>query len=142
MRTYTPLVFQEARRQWEAGSFGWRWNRIRAIAAQKGYLYPPSGSVHDDRESGEPSQRAIIWRALEDNPKELERIVGRSMSWSQVVDGIIGLEARLAAGVTERDRDDDWERKNLATPRESLSAIGGVFERVAASLGYVRKDSL
>lgn len=141
MRTYTPDVFRAARRQWDEGAFSWQWNRIRAIAATKGYIYPPNGSVHDDRESPEPSQRAIIWRALEDNPRELERIVGRSSSWSQVVDLIIGLEARLAAGVHERERDVEWERKNDPTPKEAATSLAGMFERVASSLGYERRKT-
>lgn len=141
MRTYLPETFRAAKAQWDAGHFGSAWNRIRSIAATKGYIYPPTGSEHDDRDAAEPSQRAIVWRALQDNPRELERIVGRSSSWSQVVDGIFGLEARLAAGATERERDDGWNRKDEPNARQAAQSLGGIVERVAESLGYERRKS-
>lgn len=134
MRTYDRETYQAATYQWETGEFGWQWRKIRDLAADRGFIYPPSGTVHDDREVESPSQRAIIWRALNDNPTRLEAIVRRSHSWSQVVDGIIGLEERLREEVGEGERDDEWERKDDATPREAVMSLGSIIRRIGGSL--------
>ncbi len=138
MKTYDRATFFAAQRAWAEGSFGPAWSRIREIAAQRGYVYPPNGSPHDDRDAESPSQRAIIWRALQDNPAELERIVRRSRSWSQVVDAIIGLEERLRedAGLVERDA--EWERDGRPSGREATMALGAILGRIADSIGVER----
>lgn len=125
MRTYDRATLQAAKEAWESGEYGWQWQRIRRIAAEQGFLYPPTGSRHDDRDSESPSQRAIIWRALEDNPRELEAIVRRASSWSGVVDRIIGLESRLRtdADYADRDREFDDDRPTHVQAAMSLAAI-------------------
>ena len=80
MRTFARSDWLAANAAWDDGDFGYRWQGIRRLAAERGFIYPPSGSVHDDREAQSPSQRAIVWRALEDNPRELGRIVRGSHS--------------------------------------------------------------
>lgn len=135
MRTFSRSTFEEARRLWDEGEFGPRWARIRHIAAERGFVYPPSGSVHDDRDADEPSQRAIVWRCLQDNPKGLEIIVRRSSSWSQVVDGIIGLEGRLADAATLAEEDAIYGRREWPSHRESVMSIGAVIRRIADSVG-------
>jgi hypothetical protein len=132
MRTFDRATFLAAKAEWESGEFGWQWQRIRRIAAEQGFIYPPTGSRHDDRDSEQPSQRAIIWRALEDNPTELEAIVRRAKSWSGVVDRIIGLESRLRtdADYADRDREFDDPRPDHKQAVHSLAAI---LERLEAS---------
>jgi hypothetical protein len=135
MRTFDRTTFLAARLAWETGEFGWQWQHYRRIAAERGYIFPPTGTRHDDREAASPSQRAIVWAAIEENPTELERIVRRCSSWSQVVDQIIGMEARLAedAGLTESDA--RWEREHRPVHREAVTSIAAVLERIAASRG-------
>jgi hypothetical protein len=133
MRTYDRATFLAAREAWDTGDFGWQWQAIRRIAAERGFLYPPSGSVHDDREVESPSQRAIIWRALIDNPTRTEAIVRRSYSWSQVVDGIIGLEDRLRRELVEVERDEAWERKDEPTHKEAAMRLGAIIRRIGDS---------
>lgn len=141
MRTFDRATYVKATADWDAGKFGWQWQHIRRIAAERGFLYPPTGTRHDDRESPEPSQRAVIWRALEERPVDLERIVRRSRSWSEVVDGIFGMESRLRSEVGEAERDAQWEQEHDPTRDQPMSTVAGMFDRVAASLGYVRKAS-
>lgn len=133
MRTYSRADWLASQQAWDDGEFGYRWQAIRRIAADRGFIYPPSGTVHDDREVESPSQRAIVWRALEDNPTETERIVRRSRSWSEVVDGIIGLEARLRVDADDDGKVDDWEREQLPTHRESVMALSAVIKRIEES---------
>lgn len=119
MRTFDRATFLAARRQWESGEYGCDWSCIRTMAAERGFIYPPTGSAHDDRDVENPSQRAVIYSALRHNPSQLEAIVRRSGSWSQVVDGIFGLEARLTREAEERERDIAWERRDEPTTRRS-----------------------
>lgn len=134
MRTYSRSDWHASQQAWDDGDFGYRWQAIRRLAADRGFIYPPSGSVHDDREAESPSQRAIVWRALEDNPRELERIVRRSHSWSQVVDGIIGLETRLRLDADDDEMAQKWERRDEPTEREAVQAIARVLKRIGDSL--------
>lgn len=132
-RTYSREAFLEAKHLWESGEFGWQWNRIRRMAAERGYIYPPTGSRHDDREGEAPTQRAIVWRALEDNPRKLEAIVGRARSWSEVVDQIIGLEVRLARDAYDGERDLAWARKDELDGRQATLALKAILTRIGDS---------
>jgi len=133
MRTYSRADWLASQAAWDDGDFGYRWQAIRRIAADRGFIYPPSGTIHDDREVESPSQRAIVWRALEDNPGRLEQIVRRSRSWHDVVDGIIGLEDRLRLDADETQREADWERKDDATPRDAVMSIASILRRIGDS---------
>lgn len=130
MRTFDRPTFMAAKAAWEDGEFGWQWQPIRRLAAERGFIYPPSGTRHDDREVESPSQRAIVWRALEDNPTELLRIVRRSRSWSEVVDQIIGLESRLRVDLDDRDREVAWDKADQADYRESVKSLAAILERI------------
>lgn len=134
MKTYSRSDWQAAQAAWDDGEFSYRWQSIRRIAAERGFIYPPSGSFHDDRETSNPSQRAIVWRALEDNPTRLEAIVRRSRSWHEVVDGIVGLEARLRLDADDDDRAQAWERRDDPTEREATQALATIMRRIGDSL--------
>lgn len=133
MKTYSRSDWLAANAEWDAGDFGPRWRRLRAIAAEAGFIYPPTGSAHDDWGVEDQSQRAIVWHALEDNPTELEAIVRRSHSWSGVVDRIIGMEQRLRSDADYRDRDSKWEKDTAADHREAAMSLGAILGRLEAS---------
>ena len=133
MRTYSRDAWLEAMALWDDGEYGYRWGTVRKLAKDRGFIYPPAGTIHDSRDSDNPSQRAIIYHALEDNPGNVEAIVRRSRSWSQVVDGIFGLEAQLAAGVAERERDEAWQRKDEPDGREATMTLKAIFDRIGDS---------
>ena len=135
MKTYDRAAFLKAKEAWESGNFGWQWSTIRQTAAHRGFIFPPAGSEHDDRDAAEPSQRAIIWRALEDNPRELVRIVSRCASWSEVVDRIIGMEDRLRAEAGLADRDREWDAKAAPTERDDAMSLARILDRIGDSTG-------
>ena len=135
MRTYDRAAFLKAKEAWESGNFGWQWSTIRQTAAHRGYLFPPTGTVHDDRDAESPSQRSIIWRALEDNPRELVRIVSRCSSWSEVVDRIIGLEDRLRAEAGLAARNREWDAESAPTERDDAMSLARILERITDSTG-------
>jgi hypothetical protein len=133
MRTFDRDTFLRAQAMWDDGDFGYRWTTIRRIAADRGFIFPPNGTVHDDRDADPPSQRAIVYGALSDNPTTTEAIVRRSRSWGEVVDGIIGLEKRLAEDADELERDTAWNRKDEPTGREATSALKSILNRIGDS---------
>jgi hypothetical protein len=133
VKTFSRATFLEAKAAWDDGDFGWQWQHYRRLAADRGFIFPPAGTKHDDRDVDSPSQRAIIWAAIDENPTELERIIRRSWSWSQVVDQIFGLEARLVDDANESQHDAKWEKDNRPTHREAAMSLGAVLRRLADS---------
>ncbi len=47
------------------------------------------------------------------------------------MDRIIGMEASLAEGATERERDDAWERKDELTPRDATLVLKSILQRIS-----------
>lgn len=131
MRTYRREDWLAAREAWE--DFGHEWTTIRQLAVERGMLYPPSGTAHDDRDAEQPSQRAIVYRALRDNPTELRAIIGRARSWSGVVDRIIALEGRLREDADWRERDEQFDKDQQPSHAESLTALKAIVDRIGAS---------
>ena len=132
MRTVDRATYLAAQASW--ADFGADWMPLRRQATERGILFAPSGSRHDDREAESPSQRAIIYGALRDNPAELRAIVARSGSWSQVVDRIIGLESRLRQDAGDAERDAGWEREQAPTYREAVVSIAAIVRRIGESV--------
>ena len=130
-RTYSRADWIASAEAW--ADYGSRWDGIRRIAREVGILYPPTGSAHDDRDAESPSQRDIVWRALEDNPTELAAIIRRSRSWSGVVDRIIGMESRLRSDADYAERDARWDRDQAPDHREAVMALGAILDRLDAS---------
>lgn len=103
----------------------------------RGMLYPPLGTKWDSWEDDDPSDRAMLIRAIREAPSLLRAAINRAHSWPEVVAYVIRQrddwkdEMDLLARDAKRNRDD-------ADPRESMVAIGSVFEKVAESMGYVR----
>lgn len=92
------------------------WRHVRQLAADRGMLYPPAGTRWDEREDPKPSQRAIVYAALEDRPRATARIVARSRTWAEVVRRILADEtARKARGERLEERLDGGPSKSEAS---------------------------
>lgn len=131
MRTFDRATFDAAQRSWDG--YGSEWQAIRRLAAEQGVIYAPEGTEWDDRDAASPSQRAIIWRALGDNPQKLTALVRRSRSWGQVVSGVIGMESNLRETADEADRDTAWIRKDEPDHRQSAMTLKAILGRLADS---------
>lgn len=131
MRTYDAATYRSAREAWS--DFGPEWNEVRRLSWDRGYPYPPSGTRWDDRDDPEPSQRAIVYRALIDRPKDTVAIVARSHSWSQVVSGILQTEGRIREDAALLDRESDLEREERPSHREAVMSIADILARIEAS---------
>ena len=122
MITYSKDAWTRSSEAWR--DYGPEWAELRQMAAAKGILFPPKGTRHDDRDDPSPSQRSIVYRALEDNPTELKRILRSSTSWSQVIERIFGMEARLRSEA-------GLEVEDIRTTRdEALMSLGQIFKRL------------
>jgi len=132
VRTYDRAMYQRIQKAWR--DFGHEWHAARLAAAERGFPLPPEGSGEDDRDDAEPSQRAIIWRALDWRPTETLGYIKRSSSWSQVVGLIIGSEARLREDAALREKDADWERRDDVGPRQATATIAAILRRIGESM--------
>jgi hypothetical protein len=121
--TFSASDWRLAQEAWLAGEFGSEWDEARAAARSRGFIFPPSGSRHDDWDDEHPSQRAIVYRAIEESPRLLLRCVARSRSWSDVV--------RMLAG--ERDA---WRVRNARSAELDAAAAdaGPTREEAAGAL--------
>lgn len=132
MRTYSREEYLRSKEAW--ADFGPEWTQIRKLASAWS-IFPPAGTKHDDRDAENPSQRAIVYRALIDNPTELRRILVKSRSWSQVVDRIIGIEERLRSEADDNERDTEWDKADQPTHRQAVMSLGAILERLEQSRG-------
>jgi hypothetical protein len=132
MRTYVRADIEASRQAW--ADFGPEWSEYRRIAAERGMLYPPSGSPFDSWEDPEPSQRAIIYRAIEDTPKALREIVGSSWSWSQVIRKLMTDLERRREDADFRERDAEWAKLNDPSDRQATQTLGAILGRIGESL--------
>lgn len=130
-RTYSRADLEASRAAW--ADFGDEWREARRIAAGAGMLYPPSGTRWDDRDDAQPSQRAIVWAALDDRPRSTLATIARSRSWSAVVRAVMAEEGRLREDADLAERDAAWEREQLPDPREATTAIKRILDRIGAS---------
>lgn len=95
-----------------------------------GLIYPPEGTEFDSWADDNPSQRAILIRAIRETPRLLDKCVIRARSWSDVI-------ARL---LKERDdwrerndrdaRDEEWDRRDDLTHREAVQSLAGILQRI------------
>jgi hypothetical protein len=136
VRTFSRAEWDTASAAWHEGGFDAdTWRDVRRAAADRGMLYPPSGTQHDDIDAPHPSQRAIVYRAIDGTPKLLMRVIARSSTWSQVVDELMrSVNAR-------RDEADEVEldserRSEAARWAERISAPGVLASFIAAGQAH------
>ncbi len=123
MRTYSRSDFEAARAAWS--DFDGTWEFHRRLAADRGMLYPPSGTRWDDIDDPKPSQRAIVYRAMTDTPLALTEAIRASSSWSQVIHRLLlDIEHRREdASLAEKDA--AWDRRQYRGPMEPIATIFG-----------------
>ena len=128
MRTFSRDQWTEAQALWDDGHFSDEWKLFRHQAAMRGMLYPPAGTQFDSWEDDEPSQRAMLIRAIRETPTLLMAAINHSKSWGEVV----------AYVLRRRDewRDElNYRRPELLepTPRQATSSLKAILNRLADS---------
>ena len=99
MRTYTRSDLDAARAAWQ--DFSHDWCEYRYEAAARGILYPPSGTKWDEWTDAEPSQRAVLIRAIRETPEAVHRAIAGASSWSGVIGVLLQERDARAAAIRE-----------------------------------------
>jgi len=127
-RTFSKTRWLAARAAWRDGEFGPEWKRWRELAAiVAGIIDPPAGSVWDLWTDDDPSQRAIVIRAIRETPELLEAAIRTPgvHAWAAVIAVLLRSRDELAARVEERNRREDeaWERAKAADRASASAAL-------------------
>lgn len=129
-RIFDAETYRAARRAWDDGEFGREWQDARHLCWEMGYPFPPSGNPGDDEGT---SQRAIVWRALDDRPISTLNIIRRARSWSEVVLLIFEEKDEIRYDISERELDDQELRKverREWSYREGLLSLKRILDRI------------
>src|SRR5512146_1944784 len=87
--TFSRSHWEAALQAWQDGEFSDEWKPWRHEAAMRGMIYPPEGTKWDSWEDDEPSQRAMLIRAIRETPSLLHTAIARSRSWYDVIAYIV-----------------------------------------------------
>ncbi len=130
MRTFSRDQWNEAQALWDDGHFSDEWRNVRHAAAMRGILYPPAGDRFDSWEDDEPSQRAMLIRAIRETPTLLMAAIGRSHSWGEVVAYVIRRRDEWRDELAFRDA----TRKPVdPTPSQATSSLKAILTRIGDS---------
>lgn len=132
-RTYRYEDIEAARHQWDAGKFSPEWDAYRRLAANSGIIYPPDGSRWDNWEDDNPSQRAILIRAIRETPELLRSSIVGARSWGEVIKRLLRGRDEIREDATLRERDDEWRRQDEIKPREALQSVHAILARISDS---------
>lgn len=133
MRTFSRETFLESKAAWDGGEFGPEWHFYRQLAADRGFLYPPSGTRWDSFEDDQPSQRAMIYRAIDETPGLLADIIRKSHSWHDVIARLTQGRDSMREDADLRERQDRWDRQDEITPPQALQTIAAIVYRIKDS---------
>ncbi len=126
--TYSKPQMVAAKRAWSSYP-PLTWNPWHELAKKAGIVFPPSGSLGDSCDVPQPSQRAIIVRAMRDTPLLLRwAILGAEPSWCSIVGRVFsGLdEMREQADVLDAadERRHFEEQPSHDEARKALERMG------------------
>lgn len=118
-RTFTREQLDASRAAWDARRFSAEWREWRHLAAmQAGIIDPPTGDAFDPWADDEPSERAIIIRAIRETPRTLRSALtsGRCHTWAQVVREVVQHRDRLGDDADRRQHEWDVTRRAPMVP--------------------------
>jgi hypothetical protein len=130
--TFSRDHWLKAQDAWKDGDFSDEWKPWRHEAAMRGMIYPPDGSKWDTWEDDEPSQRAMLIRAIRETPNLLHKAIAVSRSWFDVIAYINRERDDWRAQVSRQATWDD-EHRDEADPREATVALKRIIERIRES---------
>ena len=95
--------------------------------------YPPEGSRWDNWGDDEPTQRAVLIRAIREQPIALMAAINRSKSWHDVIEQIIAANETLGVDVALAERHDRHDRMDAEpTQRQATEALRTILEKLPA----------
>lgn len=125
-RTFTREQLEASRRAWDAGEFSSEWKPWRHLAAMSaGIIDPPTGTRWDSWTDDEPSERAVLIRAIREQPRAMRAALtsGRCHTWAQVVRAIVIERDRLGEAADQREHEWDVERRKRPVPLADTLAV-------------------
>ena len=132
-RTYTAAQLAESRVPWAAGHFSDEWRDWRHMAAmQAGIIAPTDGTEWDSWSDDEPSQRAMLIRAIRETPDLLRSAIRAPSvhSWAAVIAVLVRGRDEIR---DQRDREAAWRQRGRTsepTPQEAAMALTRIRELV------------
>jgi hypothetical protein len=135
-RTFTKEQLDASRVAWTVGEFSAEWKPWRHLAAmQAGIIDPPDGTKWDSWGDDSPSERAILIRAIREQPDTLRRILtgGKVYTWSQVIRLLVQGRDHQAEDIDDREREAQWQRRRGPSPDEARVAM----TRIRDTLGPI-----
>jgi hypothetical protein len=131
-RTYTRQQLDESRAAWTAGEFSDEWREFRHLAAMSaGIIAAPKGTKWDNWGDEDPTERAILIRAIREQPEALRRILrsGRVGAWSNVIAVLLRGRDDIADDVELAER----ESVQPDTRRQDVTALRGILKVLGRS---------
>ncbi len=131
MRTYSQADWTRALDEWAGGAFSDEWKPYRHQAAMRGMIFPPTGSKWDSWDDDQPSQRAILIRAIRETPQLTKQAIAASRSWHEVVAYIMKRHQEWREEIDNKDR--DIKRALLEdrpTHGEAMRTIAAIIDRI------------
>ncbi len=132
MKTFSREHWNEAQQAWKDGEFSDEWKPYRHQAAMRGILYPPAGTKFDSWEDDDPSDRAMLIRAIREAPSLLKVSINRAHSWPEVVAYVIRRRDEWKEEMDLRTRDAARHRDTSHVSSDPMS-IKEILERIAQS---------
>jgi hypothetical protein len=133
-RTFKREDLDRARAEWEAGKFSDEWDSFRALAWRGGLIFPPDGTRWDSWEDDEPSQRAMLIRAIRETPELLEKSIIGAGSWGIVIGRLLKGRDDMREEVLLAEKDDTWRRQDEPTGPQALRRLGEIVGRIQESV--------
>ena len=130
MKTFNRSDWEAALAEWAAGDFSDEWKPFRHAAAMRGMIYPPNGSKWDSWDDAVPTQRSVLIRAIRETPQMLMGIIGKSRSWSEVIDRLIRAIEELREESWRAEKLDIVDRAEDPTGPEATAALAAILARI------------
>lgn len=130
MRTYSAAEWQAAQAAWVEGEFSAEWRELRHTMAMQGCIFPPAGSKWDSWEDEQPSQRAVLIRAIRETPALLTRCAKGARTWSQVIERLFRARDEWREQMRPR-----WEDEERGPDRRLPTHVAETLGPIADALG-------
>jgi hypothetical protein len=131
-RTFSRVDWDAAQAAWSDVELGAEWLEVRRRAAIRGMLWPPNGTRWDSWDDDNPSQVAIVIRAIRETPDVLLECIDRSASWGEAIGRLIAIRDVWAA---DQRRQAALEEREWAAAKARDRAESAVFmSRLGAAL--------
>lgn len=130
MRTFSHADWHDAQQAWADGEFSDEWRGLRHTMAMQGCIFPPSGTRFDSWEDDQPSQRAMLIRAIRETPELLAKCSRNARSWTQLIKRLVNARDEWREEMRRQIEDDE-----RPIDRRAPIHVGALLPSVADALG-------